>query len=109
MAKYLLLMTLSLLSACSFEIQPEPQGAWNEWICDSQAKVYWRPDGANGQSVQVRIGAGDMLHILKRMPSNNGELYSDNELAFVLQGDQAEVYTVNGHTIFGRNCKAQPE
>ncbi|SDU31449.1 hypothetical protein SAMN05216296_3020 [Pseudomonas pohangensis] len=109
MAKYLLLMTLSLLSACSFEIQPEPQGAWNEWICDSQAKVYWRPDGADGQSVQVRVGAGDMLHVLKRMPGDNGELYSDSELAFVLQGDHAEVYAINGHTIFGRNCKAQPE
>ena len=109
MAKYLLLMTLSLLSACSFEIQPEPQGAWNEWICDSQAKVYWRPDGADGQSVQVRVGAGDMLHVLKRMPGDNGELYSDSELAFVLQGDLAEVYAINGHTIFGRNCKAQPE
>ena len=109
LAKYLLLMTMSLLSACSFEITPEPQGTWKEWVCDSQVKVYWRPDGANGQSVQVRIGAGDMLHILKRMPSDTGELYSDSEMAFVLQDDKAEIYAVNGHVIYGRNCKAQPE
>ena len=109
MTKYFLLLMASLLSACSFEIQPEPQGAWNEWVCDSQVKVDWRPDGADGQTLQVRVGDANMLHVLKRMPSDTGELYSDNELAFVLQGDQAQVYAVNGHTIFGRNCKAQPE
>ena len=96
MAKYLLLMTLSLLSACSFEIQPEPQGAWNEWVCDSQAKVYWRPDGADGQSVQVRVGAGDMLHVLKRMPGDNGELYSDSELA-------------SRYRLFSQNCLKQAQ
>jgi hypothetical protein len=102
-------MAMSLLSACSFEITPEPQGAWNEWVCDSQVKLYWRPDGASGQAIQVRVGAGDLLHVLRRMPSDKGELYSDSELAFLRQGDQAEVYAINGHTIFGRNCRAQSE
>ena len=109
MTRVTLLLMLSLLTACSFEVQPEPQGAWNEWVCDSQIKVYWRPDAAGGQSVQLRVGAGNMLHILQRMPSNSGELYADSQLAFELQGDQAQVYTINGHTIVGRNCRAQTE
>ena len=42
MTRIALLLMFSLLAACSFEVQPEPQGAWNEWVCDSQIKVYWR-------------------------------------------------------------------
>ena len=109
MTRIALLLMFSLLAACSFEVQPEPQGAWNEWVCDSQIKVYWRPDGADGQSVQLRVGAGNMLHILKRMPGSSAELYSDTQLAFELQGEQAQVYTINGHNIIGRNCKVQAQ
>ena len=109
MARLTLLLMLSFLAACSFEVQPEPQGAWNEWVCASQIKVYWRPDGSDGQKVQLRVGAGNMLHILTRIPSDSAELYSDNQLTFELQGDQALVYTVYGHNIIGRNCKAQAE
>lgn len=109
MTRLLLVLLASLLSACSFEVQPEPQGAWNEWVCDSQVKVYWRPDDANERSVLVRVGAGNMLHVLRRMPGSTEELYSDSELTFELQGNQAQVYAVNGHTILGRNCMAQPE
>lgn len=106
MTKYLLLMVASGLAGCSFQVQPEPQTGWNEWVCASQVKLYWRPDG---EAVQVRVGAGDMLHVLRRMPSDAGELYSDTELAFLLEGEQAQIYTVNGHNIVGRDCKAQSE
>ena len=108
LGKYLLAVVTLLLGAC-ITIQPEPEGAWNEWVCDSQIRIYWRPDGSDGQKVQLRAGAGNMLHILTRKPSDAAELYSDNQLAFELQGDQALVYTVYGHSIIGRNCKAQAE
>jgi len=109
LSKYILLSVLAMLLSACITVQPEPQGPWNEWICDSQIKIYWRPDGAAGQAIQLRLGAGDMLHILKRMPSNSGELYSDSQVAFEVQGEQAQVYTINGHNFTGRNCKAQSE
>ena len=107
MAKYLLLMVTGLLASCSFQVQPEPQTPWNEWVCASQVTLYWRADGTD--AVQLRLGAGDLLHVLRRMPSDTGELYSDTELAFLLDAEQAQIYTVNGHNLVGRDCKAQPE
>ncbi len=106
MARLTLLWMLSLLTACSFEVQPEPQGAWNEWVCDSQIRLYWREDGSDGQKIQLRVGAGNMLHILTRNPGDSAVRYSDNQLVFERQGDQALVYTVYGHNIIGRNCQA---
>jgi membrane-bound inhibitor of C-type lysozyme len=100
---------LGLLAACSFEVQPEPQGEWNEWVCASEVKVYWRADGSDGQKIQLRVGAGNMLHILTRNPDDSAVRYSDNQLVFERQGNQALVYSVYGHDIIGRNCKAQAE
>lgn len=107
MTKYLLLIVTSLVAGCSFQVEPEPQAAWNEWICASQIKLYWRADGS--EAIQLRVGAGDMLHILKRMPSTAGELYADSQLAFLRNAERAQVYTINGHNIVGRDCKVQPE
>ncbi len=107
MNKYILLLASALaLSACA-NIQPEPSGPWTEWVCDSQIKVYWRPDNAAEHGLEVRIGAGDMIHHLRREPSGSGELYSDNQLAFHIKGDEGLVYWLAGNNLIGRGCKAQ--
>lgn len=108
MAKQILLaLTVMALSACA-NVVPEPTGPWTEWVCDSDVKVFWRPDNAAEQGMEVRVGAGDMIHHLRREPSGSGVLYSDNQLAFHVKGNEGLLYWLAGNDLIGRGCKAQP-
>ncbi len=100
----IILALATSLGACA--ITPEPTGQWTRWVCDSQVEVYWRPDSAVEQGVEVRLGAGDMLYHLKQEPSGSGELYSDGVLGFHRKGEQGLVYWVANDDLIGRGCKA---
>ena len=101
----IILALAASLGACA--IAPEPTGQWTRWVCDSQVEVYWRPDNAVEQGVELRLGAGDMLYHLKQEPTGSGAFYSNSVLAFHVKGDEGLVYWVANNDLIGRGCKAQ--
>jgi hypothetical protein len=95
---------LAAVSGCS--MVPEPTSAWTHWVCDSQVEVYWRPDAAFENGVELRLGAGEMLYHLAPQPAASGALYSDSVLALHTKGEQGLVYWVANNDLLGRDCKA---
>ena len=57
-----LLALLSLLGACA--TQPAQSDTWTRWVCDSQAEVLWRFADSSRESVDVRLGGGDIVYRL---------------------------------------------
>lgn len=105
MHKHLVLLALAA-SVGGCVISPEPTGEWTRWVCDSQVEVYWRPDTALENGMEVRLGAGDMLYHLTPEPSGSGALYSNSVLAFHTKGDEGLLYWVANNDLIGRGCKA---
>lgn len=104
MSKHLVLLLLvASLGACS--IQPPPSTVWTRWVCDSQAELYWRPDGTLATGVEVRLGTGDRLYHLSRQPSGSGTLYSNSVLGLHVKGGEGLVYWVANNDLIGRGCK----
>jgi membrane-bound inhibitor of C-type lysozyme len=95
----------ALLGGCAS--QSAPSDEWTRWVCDSQAEVLWRFVDADGESVDLRLGGGDIVHRLKQEPSGSGALYSDGMLAFHTKGDEGLVYRVADDDLIGRGCRAQ--
>ncbi|MDH4565820.1 hypothetical protein E8E95_03925 [Pseudomonas sp. BN414] len=95
---------LALLAGCAG--QQAPSDDWTRWVCDSQTEVLWRFSDANQESVDLRLGGGDIVHRLKREPSGSGALYTDGNLAFHTKGDEGLVYWAATDDLIGRGCKA---
>ncbi|QEY60836.1 lysozyme inhibitor [Metapseudomonas lalkuanensis] len=95
---------LALLAGCAG--QQAPSDDWTRWVCDSQAEVLWRFADASRESVDLRLGGGDIVHRLKQEPAGSGALYSDGNLAFHTKGDEGLVYWVATDDLIGRGCKA---
>ena len=55
-----LLVVSALLGACAS--QPAPSDNWTRWVCDSQAEVLWRFADSSLESVDVRLGGGDIVY-----------------------------------------------
>lgn len=94
-----------LLGGCTS--QPAPSDEWTRWVCDSQAEVLWRFADADGESVDLRLGGGDIVHRLAQEPAASGVLYSDGMLAFHTKGDEGLVYRVADDDLIGRGCRAR--
>ena len=94
----------ALLAGCAG--RQAPSDDWTHWICDSQAEVLWRFADASRESVDLRLGGGDIVHRLKREASASGALYSDGNLAFHTKGDEGLVYWASTDDLIGRGCKA---
>lgn len=102
--------SLAVLAGCAsvnpFASAPAASGTWTDWVCDSQAQVHWRFTDATQDSVEVRLG-DDQVHRLKLEPAGSGALYSDDQLAFHLKGEEGLVYWVATNDLIGRGCKAK--
>jgi membrane-bound inhibitor of C-type lysozyme len=98
------LATLALLAGCTSQQAVEDH--WTRWVCDSQTEVLWRFTDAGKESVDLRLGGGDIVHRLKQEPSGSGALYSDGNLAFHTKGDEGLVYWAATDDLIGRGCKA---
>ncbi|POA22510.1 hypothetical protein C1886_02425 [Pseudomonas sp. FW300-N1A1] len=83
-----------------------PSDSWTDWVCDSQAPVHWRYTDTTRSAVDVRLG-DDQVHRLKLDPAGSGSLYSDDQLAFHVKGEEGLVYWVATNDLIGRGCKAQ--
>jgi len=99
-----LLALLSLLGACA--TQPAPSDTWTRWVCDSQAEVLWRFADSSRESVDVRLGGGDIVYRLNQQVSGSGALYSDGLLSFHTKGEEGLVYWAANDDLIGRGCKA---
>jgi len=99
------LALVALLGGCAS--QSAPSDEWTRWVCDSQAEVLWRLADVDGESVDLRLGGGDIVHRLQREPSGSGVLYSDGMLAFHTKGDEGLVYRVADNDLIGRGCRAR--
>ena len=99
-----LLALLSLLGACAS--QPAPSDNWTRWVCDSQAEVLWRFADSSRESVDVRLGGGDIVYRLKQQVSGSGALYSDGLLSFHTKGEEGLVCWAANDDLIGRGCKA---
>ena len=88
----------ALLGGCAS--QP-PSDEWTRWVCDSQAEVLWRLAGADGESVDLRLGGDDIVHRLVQEPSGSGVL------AFHTKGEEGLVYRVADDDLIGRGCRAR--
>lgn len=102
--------SLAVLAGCAgwnpLASSPAESDTWTDWVCDSQATVHWRFADAAQESVDVRL-ADDQVHRLKLEPSGSGALYSDDQLAFHLKGEEGLVYWVATNDLIGRGCKAK--
>jgi membrane-bound inhibitor of C-type lysozyme len=99
-----LLALLSLLGACAS--QPAPSDNWTRWVCDSQAEVLWRFADSSRESVDVRLGGGDIVYRLNQQVSGSGALYSDGLLSFHTKGEEGLVYWAANDDLIGRGCQA---
>lgn len=104
MKGWLALVGCALLAGCAS--QQAPSDEWTRWVCDSQAEVLWRFANADRNSVDLRLGGGDIAHRLQQEPSGSGALYSDGNLAFHTRGEEGLVYWVATDDLIGRGCKA---
>lgn len=102
-AAYALVATALVAGCASHEA---PSDNWTRWVCDSQTEVLWRFADAGRNSIDLRLGGGDIVHRLKREPSGSGALYSDGNLAFHTRGEEGLVYWVATDDLIGRGCKA---
>jgi membrane-bound inhibitor of C-type lysozyme len=103
-------VALALLAGCAqlgFSNASEPVAGWTTWTCDSEAKVLWRYTDATHKAVDVRLGGADKVYRLKQEPGASGALYSDDMLAFHINGDEGLTYWVATNDLIGRGCKAQ--
>lgn len=102
--------SLAVLAGCAgwnpLASAPAASDNWTDWVCDSQAVVRWRFADAAQEAVDVRL-ADDQVHRLKLEPAGSGSLYSDDQLAFHLKGDEGLVYWVATNDLIGRGCKAK--
>ncbi|AOE82872.1 MliC family protein [Pseudomonas sp. TCU-HL1] len=98
------LAAMALVAGCAG--QQAPSDDWTRWVCDSQTEVLWRFADAGKESVDLRLGGGDIVHRLRQEPSGSGLLYSDGSLAFHTKGDEGLVYWVATDDLIGRGCKA---
>ncbi|WP_339515484.1 MliC family protein [Pseudomonas sp. RL_15y_Pfl2_60] len=94
---------LSLVAGCATE---QPSDSWTRWVCDSQAEVLWRFVDSSQDSVDVRVGGGDIVHRLERQPSGSGAMYSDDMLTFHTKGSEGLIYRTATDDLIGRGCKA---
>ena len=99
-----LLTLLGLLGACAS--QPAPSDNWTRWVCDSQTEVLWRFADSSAESVDVRLGGGDIVYRLQQEPAGSGALYSDGMLSFHTKGEEGLVYWTAKDDLIGRGCKA---
>ncbi len=99
-----LLLLSALLGACAS--QPAPSDNWTRWVCDSQAEVLWRFADSSRESIDVRLGGGDIVYRLTEEPSGSGVLYSDGMLSFHTKGEEGLLYWTANDDLIGRGCKA---
>jgi membrane-bound inhibitor of C-type lysozyme len=99
-----LLALLSVLGACAS--QPAESDNWTRWVCDSQTEVLWRFADSSRESVDVRLGGGDIVYRLTQEPSGSGVLYSDGVLSFHSKGEQGLVYWTAKDDLIDRGCQA---
>ncbi len=93
-----------LLGACVS--QPAPSDEWTRWVCDSQTEVLWRFADSSRESVDLRLGGGDIVYRLTQESSGSGALYSDGLLSFHTKGEEGLVYWTANDDLIGRGCKA---
>nr|WP_244158135.1 MliC family protein [Pseudomonas flavescens] len=96
---------MALLAGCAGKEYADSQ-AWNHWVCDSQAEVFWRYADSAHEKVDVRMGGSDVVHRLSQEPSGSGVLYSDATLSFHTKGEEGLVYRTANDDLLGRGCKA---
>jgi membrane-bound inhibitor of C-type lysozyme len=101
---WIVLVMLGLLGACAS--QPAPSDNWTRWVCDSQTEVLWRFADSSRESMDVRLGGGDIVYRLTQEPSGSGALYSDGMLSFHSKGEEGLVYWTANDDLIGRGCKA---
>lgn len=94
----------ALLGGCAS--QP-PSDEWTRWVCDGQTEVLWRFADKDGESVDLRLGGGDIVHRLVQEPFGSGAFYSDGMLAFHTKGEEGLVYRVVDDDLIGRGCKVR--
>ncbi|MBA1202928.1 lysozyme inhibitor [Pseudomonas capeferrum] len=101
-------LALAVLAGCTGlrSTSPAPSADWTRWVCDSGAELAWRLADANGDTVEVRLGAGDRVYRLASEPGASGSLYGDGVLAFHVQGEEGLAYWVATNDLIGRGCKA---
>jgi membrane-bound inhibitor of C-type lysozyme len=95
----------ALLGGCAG--QPAASDEWTRWVCDNHTEVLWRFADASRESLDLRLGGGDIAHRLHQQPAASGVLYRDYALAFHTKGEEGVVYRVADDGMVGSGCKAR--